>query len=407
MGKVSKNSIDYYILPNKILCSMIGMWPFSEERSTCRNAFSCFRLVFSVTAVCTIFVPGIMIIVVKWGDLKILTGVGCILTTLAQCLFKTIYLVARKERSHRLYKELRSLWDSTDDPTEMQCYQDLAHVARTCTITFYSCGALTSIVFIISAALECMNVDVSNGTDSIRPLPFEVWYGIDVSESPRFEVVFVCQALASTICAVAICSLDTACVTAILHVCGQFKLISVWISHIGFETDCNLTNYLVDSRRNLRTDLVKCIRHQQRLINVVKDVNTLMTPIIFIQILTSGIEICLSGFAVFSYDAGGDLFKFISYLASMMVQLLLWCWPGEILAQESQKIGHSVYLNIPWYQLPLIYRKKILLMILRSQKYCSISALTFQSLSIYTLTSVFNTASSYFALLRQIQDQST
>ncbi|XP_076390595.1 uncharacterized protein LOC100878753 [Megachile rotundata] len=315
------------------------------------------------------------------------SGVGCILTSLAQCLFKTIYLVARKERSHRLYKELRSLWDSTDDPKEMQCYQDLAHVARTCTITFYSCGALTSIVFIISAALECMNVDVSNGTDSIRPLPFEVWYGIDVSESPRFEVVFVCQALASTICAVAICSLDTACVTAILHVCGQFKLISVWISHIGFETDCNLTNYLVDSRRNLRTDLVKCIRHQQRLINVVKDVNTLMTPIIFIQILTSGIEICLSGFAVFSYDAGGDLFKFISYLASMMVQLLLWCWPGEILAQESQKIGHSVYLNIPWYQLPLIYRKKILLMILRSQKYCSISALTFQSLSIYTLTS--------------------
>lgn len=127
------------------------------------------------------------------------------------------------------------------------------------------------------------------------------------------------------------------------------------------------------------------------LYSVVNNVNNLFTPIIFIQLLTSGIEICLSGYAVLDSDsANADLLKFISYFISMGIQLLLWCWPGEILIQESQEIGHVIYLNIPWYNLPPIYQKYFCLMIVRTQQYCRITALTFQTLSICTLTSVSN-----------------
>lgn len=121
---------------------------------------------------------------------------------------------------------------------------------------------------------------------------------------------------------------------------------------------------------------------------MVKKVNNLLTPIIFMQLLTSGVEICLSGFAVTDNGTGADLIKFISYLISMAVQLLLWCWPGEILVFESQQIGHVIYSNVPWYNLPSTYRKQLCLMIVRSQQHCSITALTFQTLSIHTLTSV-------------------
>ncbi|XP_076390642.1 odorant receptor 13a-like [Megachile rotundata] len=171
----------------------------------------------------------------------------------------------------------------------------------------------------------------------------------------------------------------------------------MWISNIGIKINC-------DSPRSVTTDLIRCIRHQQRLISAVKDVNNLLTPIIFVQVLTSGIVICLCGFAVFR-GAADDLFKFIAYSASMMIQLMLWCWPGEILIQESLEVGYAIYLNVPWYKMTPACRRQLLLVILRSQNVCSISALTFKAVSIHTLTRVFNTAASYFTLLRQMEEK--
>nr|XP_034180060.1 odorant receptor 45a-like [Osmia lignaria] len=405
METLPRNSIDYYILPNKIMCTVIGMWPSDEKHSISSKIFAYFRFIFSLLAAISIFVPGLLAIAVNWGDLKILTGVGCTSMTLAQLLFKIIYLVARRDKSYRLYKELRSLWDSTDDPKERQSYEEFAYSARIYSIIFYSSGTMTVFMFTTSAAWDCIsNGHIGNG-DNGRHLPIDLWYGTDVTESPNFEIAFVCQFLAALVCTVAICAVDTTCVTIILHVSGQFRLISTWIDNIGIEIRCHSTNYVSDRSGNLATDLIRCIRHHQRLINVVNDVNDLLTPIIFLQLLTSGIEICLSGFAVMSNGSSADLFKFVSYLSSMMIQLLLWCWPGEILVQESEEIGYAVYQHVPWYKLSPIYRRQLLLIILRSQKYCSISALTFQTLSIHTLTYVFNTATSYFALLRQIQEK--
>ena len=125
--------------------------------------------------------------------------------------------------------------------------------------------------------------------------------------------------------------------------------------------------------------------------SVVNDVNNLFTPIIFMQILTSGIEICLSGYAMLDNEAAiTDILKCTSYFISVTVQLLLWCWPGEILIQENQEVGQVAYFNIPWYNLPSMYQQHLCLMIVRAQQYCSISALTFRTLSIHTLTTVSN-----------------
>ncbi|KAK1130028.1 hypothetical protein K0M31_019712 [Melipona bicolor] len=378
------------------------MWPIEEESSTCSKIFAYSRLIVALTAINSVFVPEIMAIAVNWGDVRILAGVGCVLTTVGQSLFKIIYLIIRKERTYRLYYKIRSLWDSTNDPKEMQSYIMLAYWARICTIIFYLSCMCNVITFSLAAAVNYFRFEYNaNSTDNNRNLPFVVWYGKDTSASPSFEIAFACQFLSSAICAATISGLDATFMTTILHVCGQFKLINTWITDIGVEINCEPNH-----RRKLMMQLIKCIRHHQRMIDVVNDVNNLLTPIIFMQLLTSGIEICLSGYAILDNGtAKADLAKFTSYFISMLVQLLVWCWPGEILVQESQNVGHVVYLNVPWYNMPLIYQKYLCLIIVRAQQYCSITALTFETLSIHTLTVVFNTATSYFALLRQMQDK--
>ncbi|XP_033320501.1 putative odorant receptor 85d [Bombus bifarius] len=385
MKELPNTSIDYYILPNRIFCSMVGMWPIEEKSSTCSKIFAYIRLILALIAINSVFVPEIMMIVSSWGDITILAGVGCVLITIGQLLFKMIYLIVRKERSYRLYYEIRSLWDTANDSKEMQPYIRLAYWARICTIAFYLSCMCNVITFSIAGVVDYFRFEYNaSSTDNSRHLPFVVWYGTDISASPKFEIAFICQILSTMVCATTICGLDASFMTTILHVSAQFKLINTWISNIGTEINCN-PNYT----RKIKIELMRCIRHHQRMIHVVNDVNNLFTPIIFMQILTSGIEVCLSGYAMLDNEAEiTDILKCTSYFISVTVQLLLWCWPGEILIQENQEVGQVAYFNIPWYNLPSMYQRHLCLMIVRAQQYCSISALTFRTLSIHTLTTV-------------------
>ncbi|KAK9295703.1 hypothetical protein QLX08_010045 [Tetragonisca angustula] len=377
MKELPNTSFDYYTLPNKISCSILGIWPIDERSSTFSKIFTYCRVIVAITALNSVFVPEIMAIAVNWGDIQILTGIGCVLTSVGQVLYKIIYLVARREKAHKLYNEIRSLWDATDDPNEKKSYQQIAYWARTITITFYACVSCNVIFFTTSAIIDYLCNDN-------RHLPFDVWYGTDISASPKFEIAFFCQLLACIVGISAITGVDCTFMTIILHVTGQFKLIKTWINKIGNEI--NREPVHLDK---FEIDLFKCIRHHQRIIHVVKDINNLLTPILFMQLLTSGIEICLSGYAMLDNGAAViDIMKFTTHFISMAVELLLWCWPGEILVHESEEVGQVIYFNVPWYNLPPIYRRHLCFVIVRAQQYCSITALTFKVLSIHTLTSV-------------------
>ncbi|XP_033320568.1 odorant receptor 67c-like [Bombus bifarius] len=398
--KELSTTFDYYILPNKIFCTIVGIWPIGERSSTCSKIFAYFRLIVSLIAISNFFVPEIMAVAFYWGDVETVIGIGSNLMSATQLFFKMIYLVARRERVYRLYNEIRILWDSTDDPNERKSYEQIAYRARIVTITFSSCFLCNLTTFSIATIADYFRFAYNgNNTNDNRHLPFLVWYGTDISASPKFEIAFVGQVMTAMIGLSAITAIDCTFMTMILHVSGQFILIKTWINKIGFEM-----NHKSIDMDKFEEDLFKCIRHHQRMIHVVNDVNNLLTPIIFMQLLTSGLEICLSGYAML--DNGTkitDILKFTSYFISVTVQLLLWCWPGEILVQESQEVGQVVYFSVPWYNLPPIYRNHVCLMIIRAQQYCSITALTFKVLSIQTLTAVFNTAISYFTVLQQMQ----
>ncbi|XP_003706293.2 odorant receptor 10-like [Megachile rotundata] len=255
----------------------------------------------------------------------------------------------------------------------------------------------------LSATLDSMKQGYFDNGTSNRHLPYDVWHGMTYLKSPEFEIIYAGQIMASFACCCAVCGMDGMLLTTILHLSGQFRLITTWLTNIGIEM--NYTTIDLSKRPvKIVAGLMKCIRHHQRLIKTVKDVNIFITPIVFVHLLTSGMQICLTGFAVLSNNVGANVFKFISYLGAVMIQLVMLCWPGEILIQESQKVAYAAYLNVPWYQLPLCYRRHLLFVIMKAQESCCIKALTFESLSSHTLTSVFNTAASYFTLLRQMQE---
>lgn len=107
------------------------------------------------------------------------------------------------------------------------------------------------------------------------------------------------------------------------------------------------------------------------------------------QLVTSGLEICLSGYAVIVAGSNvAELFKFIVYFSIILLQLVVWCWPGELLIQESTAISEVVYYELPWYLLTASQQRELMFMVIRAQKGCTITALGFQVMSLSKLTEV-------------------
>ncbi|KAK1130032.1 hypothetical protein K0M31_019716 [Melipona bicolor] len=147
---------------------MIGIWPLDEKSSTYRKIFAYFRLMATVILYGLLLVPQVLAIAVNWGDIQTIAEIGTIFTTLGQILYKVVYLTARREKAHNLYNEIRSLWDSSNDPNEKKSYEQIAYWARTVTIIFSACISCNVIFFSTSAIIDYLSNDN-------RQLPYTAW----------------------------------------------------------------------------------------------------------------------------------------------------------------------------------------------------------------------------------------
>lgn len=108
----------------------------------------------------------------------------------------------------------------------------------------------------------------------------------------------------------------------------------------------------------------------------------------FCQIMSSGLQICLSGYTVIEGNNSGiELAKCTVMFTSMLVQLVVFCAPAELLIQESLGIADTIYFHMPWFRLTPNRQRDLKFVIMRAQQECHVTAL-YQVMSIRRLTEV-------------------
>ncbi|KAK1130029.1 hypothetical protein K0M31_019713 [Melipona bicolor] len=147
---------------------MVGMWPIDKKSSSYSKIFAYFRLMATIILYGFLFVPQVLAIAVNWGDIQSIAEIGTASTSVGQVLYKLVYVTARREKAHKLYNEMRYLWDSSDDPNEKKSYEQIAYWARTVTIIFSACLSCNVIFFSTSAIIDYLSNDT-------RHLPFVAW----------------------------------------------------------------------------------------------------------------------------------------------------------------------------------------------------------------------------------------
>ncbi|XP_031777507.1 odorant receptor 77 isoform X1 [Nasonia vitripennis] len=406
-GRGSSVRIDEYLWPNRYLLELFGTWPTDYDgRTLASQLFVNFRVCFVFVAITGVLVPEILMIIVYWGDLDVLTGVGCIATPVSLILFKVAYMIIRRNRFHGVYSNLRRLWLAIDDAEEFEPLEELARLAKRVTIGFFLSCFSNNVSFTTAAVIDWVNYDETRNDSTPRHLPFDVWFSFDVERSPNFEIAFGCQVISSLYCCTGIVGIDATMMTFILHICGHFRTIAAKWRAIGSKILDNEKYSKSGQVMPVKKDINQILRQHSEMLRIAEEVRRLLAPIIFMQLLTSGLGICLSVYAVtMNGSKGADLFKFIVFFVSIFVGLIIWCWPGQLLMQDSAALGDVVCYELPWHLLGVAEQRNLAFFIMRAQKECQITALGFQVLSMNKFTEIFNSAGSYFALLRTIHEK--
>uniref|UniRef100_A0A5H2WY17 Odorant receptor n=1 Tax=Zeugodacus cucurbitae TaxID=28588 RepID=A0A5H2WY17_ZEUCU len=181
---------------------------------------------------------------------------------------------------------------------------------------------------------------------------------------------------------------------------GNFKILQSKL--VSAESIAESTADL-GKRREL---IYYCVAYHQRLITMSEQLNIIYQPIVFVQFSLNGLQICFLAYQIGSgVVAMVDLPFLLLFLISVGIQLMIYCYGGQHLQNESVNVSKSIYQTInssPW---PNELRKVLLISLMRAQKPCKLTGIFFD-VDLPLFLAVWRTAGSYVTLLRSV-DQKT
>ncbi|XP_055545330.1 odorant receptor 85b-like [Wyeomyia smithii] len=218
-----------------------------------------------------------------------------------------------------------------------------------------------------------------------KELPYFMWYWYDWNTEGYYELTFLHQVWGGFDSAVFNLCTDLMFCAIILLICLQFDIIA----------------YRLKNATNDYRELVSCIELHQAVVNLSDELESIFAPSLLVNFVGSSVIICLVGFQATSEISAFDLFKFILFLISSLVQVFLLCYYGNKLIEASSQIAYSAFEG-NWYKADARYQKSLLFVVTRAGKWQKLTAMKFSVVSLASYSAILSTSFSYFTLLKTI-----
>ncbi|KAF9409829.1 hypothetical protein HW555_010907 [Spodoptera exigua] len=233
-------------------------------------------------------------------------------------------------------------------------------------------------------------------------LPFLIIYPFDAFTMKYWPWVYLHQIWSEVVVIVGLGAADYLFYTFCSNISVQFQLLKYNIEHlIPDDGTCGR----LPNIEEIRTEFVDLIKWHQDLISSVKLLETIYTRSTLLNFVSSSALICLTGFNVL---AGSDfvyVMTFVSFLFLSALQIFFLCFFGDLLLNSSTKVSDAVY-NCRWYLAGTSLGKDLLLVQIRSQTPCKLTAWDFSEVNLKSFMKILSTAWSYFALLQTMYGSS-
>ncbi|KAL9898252.1 odorant receptor 82a [Glossina fuscipes fuscipes] len=251
----------------------------------------------------------------------------------------------------------------------------------------------TPILKIIWSKLKGMDVSFELPMKRLRILlMLSCRFSFDFESTPGYQFCYIYTGLTTLVVIAYAVAIDGLFIGYTINLKAHFIALQSVIE----------TNNFLKSERQLQRDLSSCVGYHNKILSLAFKLRDIYRPIIFAQFLMTSLQVCVIVYQMVTHINAQHIFlKNCLFLCSILLQLFIYCYGGEILKLESLRVGVSVQIS-HWYNLKPSHRRMLCLLMLRSQREAIIKA-GFYEASLANFMAILKAAMSYITLIQSIE----
>ncbi|XP_011684696.1 PREDICTED: odorant receptor 13a-like [Wasmannia auropunctata] len=396
-NKYYKGDMIYITQVTRNVLSVLGIWPpYNRRRTTGEKVWKYFLITICNLLLCCVLIPGALYwLIEKRASVRART-MTLLVFGFVTCV-KYGNLMFHEKDIRRCLKHIeedyRFVTNAKARDTMIESAKIGIRLVTVCALFTYGGGVCFRLILPLSKGkiITAQNV-------TIRPLPSPAnFIFFDVQVSPTYELTYAIQILSGVVTWSITTGLCGLAAVFVMHACGQLTILM------------NLMRNLVEEQwqenREVDRKLARMVEHQIRIRSFLQLVeNTLQACVI--EILGCTAIVCITGYFVIKEWENSNPAAMISYfgiLTSMMVNLFIFCYTGEQLTTQAEKVARTSCV-LEWYRLLDKKARAIVLVIIVSNLPTKITAGKIIDLSLKTYGDIVKTSLTYFNMLLKVAD---
>ncbi|CAD6228769.1 GSCOCT00013847001.3-RA-CDS, partial [Cotesia congregata] len=386
----------YYKLPRNFARS-IGCWPYQSRLES-------FLIGLFIVLAFTLQVgPIITAIVVHFDDRElILETIAPILTDIASFTVFVNSLINSKMVSSN-FNVIKADWKLVANREEKLILEKYVELGNLMAAGYAGFVYLATVTFITEPVVPII-INLMLKTNLSAPhklsVPME-WVVID--REKYYWILISYSGVCITVILTVLTAYDVLFITVVHHACGLFAVTGHRIQNLTsdehFQNNTEKKIFL-SSKKSHYEHLVSCIEIHRRALEYVDMIERTVTGCFGIVVLLNLPLISVTGMITLDNTLQQKI-KNLMFTMGQVIHLFFECFLSQQLTDMSQQI-HDQITAQKWYNIDVKSQKLLIIMIMRSQTPCMLTAGKIMGLSIETF-GMLKTSGSYFTMLLSMQ----
>ncbi|XP_043274840.1 odorant receptor 4-like [Venturia canescens] len=378
---------------NKIAMSVIGTWP--EQHIFAR----CLIPTFICANVLSMVIPEGLYLKITWPNIDAFLEWVPPLCIWVQVTVQLLNVSFQRGKFSVILDHISSDWDRFGNSHEAEALRKCAAHGFWITKTYYRWMYSATLSYLFMPVLMPKIVEVfvpSNGSEENVYL-FNTYYGVNSDDYYWFLFAHGCWE--SFLAIVVMVTNDAMFFVIAEHSCALFKVVE-----INLERICFLDGNSKDSAQGRHYNTIcHCINLHGEAITFTTLIDSAYNGCMLVILGASLLELSVTQLQILMHlDEPGELIRFISFASAQVFRLYLFSVPGQKILDHSSSICNSAY-SVDWHNLKPRVQKLFILIMIRSQRPCVISAGSVYTITMENFSSILQTAMSFFTVLSSMR----
>nr|AOE48077.1 putative odorant receptor OR11 [Scaeva pyrastri] len=323
-------------------------------------------------------------------DLELVTGCMSIAFTNMLSSIKVLTFLINKIKFLEIINELKTMWQNSGEYGFNYIKGSNIMADRVVNFYFYSVF-FTGFYFLLTPLAKIAWAKI-NHMPIIRELPMPMRFFFDAEHSPVYEYAYIYTGCVTVIVVSYVVAIDGLFIAFAIHLRSHFRLLQHYIENNSFKSN----------EAAINTNIRSYVKYHSKLLRLAEQICQTFKPIIFVQFLITSLQVCVLVYQLVTNMNNVMIFVvYVAFLVSILIQLLIYCYGGEMLKTESSMVATSVQIS-KYYNLSPKYRKVLCLVLMRSQKPVIVKA-GFYVASLENFMTILKAAMSYITLIQSLE----